>query len=80
MKPIKFGKLYSVVAKGYEHERVGTIVDLDIHVGDDGALYSSWKPSWQERLMVLIGKPIVVGVLAKQQPPITLLVGEEHVP
>lgn len=56
------------------------IADLSTFRGDDRAIYSLWRPSWRERFRLLIGVPVVVGVLSERQPPITVKVGRECIP
>lgn len=68
------------VAKGYEHPELGTIADLPVVRGIDGALYSAWLPSWREWWRVLLGAPVVIGVLQQRQPPIMVEVGVERIP
>jgi len=43
---------------------------LEVVRGEEGALWSCWKPSWRERFMLLMGVPIAVGILTQKQPPI----------
>jgi hypothetical protein len=73
MKPMKVFEWPTI--HGYDD-----IADLSAIRGADGAIYSAWVPSWQERLAVLFGQPVVVGVLSQQQPPITLVVGRQSIP
>ena len=63
------------VIRGHED-----IADLSVFCGGDGAIYSLWRPSISERLRVLIGFPVVVGVLSARQPPITVKVGRDAIP
>ena len=72
MKPGKFKKVHSSVARGYDN-----IADLDIHRSDEGAIYSAWRPSLAERIKILFGQSVIVGVLSERQPPITVIVGEK---
>jgi hypothetical protein len=73
-------KRMTFTATGYEHPVVGAIRDLGIYHAEDGALYSIWRPTWRERLSLIFGKPIVVGVLSNRQPPMTVQVGEDRIP
>lgn len=43
---------------------------LEVVRTDDGALLSSWKPSWSDVWNMVRGKPIRVGILSERQPPI----------
>ncbi len=73
MKPIDRSDWQTM--KGYED-----IADLSVVRGDDGALYSLWRPSIKERVRIAFGVPVAVGVLSQCQPPITVVVGENNVP
>jgi hypothetical protein len=73
-------KRITFTATGYEHPKVGAIRDLAVYRASDGALYSTWRLSWKERLAVLFGKPVVVGTLAHKVNPMTVLVGEDMIP
>lgn len=65
----------AVTIKGY-----GDIADLEAVRGNDGALYSAWRPNWRERIFVALGLPVCVGVLSQRQPPITVIVGVDLIP
>ena len=56
------------------------IADLSTFRGEDSAIYSLWRPSLAERLRLLVGVPVVVGVLSERMPPITVKVGRENIP
>jgi len=56
------------------------VADLSTFRGDDTAIYSLWRPSLAERFRLMIGVPVVVGVLSHRHPPITVLVGRENIP
>lgn len=43
---------------------------LEIRRGPEGALWSAWRPSLKERFLVLLGRPLRIGILANKQPPI----------
>lgn len=43
---------------------------LEVTRGPDGALWSAWRPGLLERMRLLFGTPIRVGILSKLQPPI----------
>lgn len=63
------------VIKGY-----ADVADLSARRGMDDALYSLWQPSRTERLRILFGAPVAVGVLARKHPPITVVVGRNMIP
>lgn len=58
----------------------GEIADLHATRGEDGALYSLWRPSIFERVCLIFGAPVAVGVLSERQPPIAVKVGEGNIP
>lgn len=64
---------------GREDSVVGTIKDLEGVRGQDGAIYSCWKPSLRERFHLLFGQPVIVGVLSDRQPPLCVKVGRENI-
>ena len=47
---------------------------LEVVRGEEGALWSAWKPSWSEWWAMLLGSPIRIGILTKAQPPIIVCV------
>lgn len=49
---------------------------LEIKRGEEGALWSAWKPSWSDIFWMMMGMPIRLGILADRQPPIFLKVGK----
>lgn len=79
MVPNSVPQRKNVVYTGYEHPEVGSIRDLGVYRSPAGVLYSTWRPGWGDRLRLLLGQPIVVGVLAVRQPPMCVAVGEETI-
>ena len=49
---------------------------LEVTRGAHGALWSAWRPSWHELLLILLGRPIRIGILSERQPPIVVEVVE----
>lgn len=48
-------------------------VCTSLHVSNyDGVLYSYFKPSWKEKLLILFGKPVRLCVSGSIQPPVAL--------
>jgi len=78
MKPIA-DKGWTVL-NGGSREDGAKIEELAVLRAADDALYSLWRPSWDERLKILIGNPVAVGVLSQRQPPITVVVGRAKIP
>jgi hypothetical protein len=62
------------------HRGVGEIADLSAVRGDDGALYSLWRPSLRELWRMICGHPVTLGVLSQRQPPVTVAVGADSIP
>lgn len=49
--------------------------------GFDQATYSCWKPTFIEKVMIILGFPVVLGILTNGSvPPSTIGVGERFVP
>jgi len=42
---------------------------------DDGLCISCWRPSFIQRVMILIGRPVWLHVVGNKQPPVMLTVG-----
>lgn len=63
----------AIIAGGYDHPAVGTIENLEIIRCSDNALYSAWRPTWRERLRLIFGARLWIGVLSNRQPPLTVL-------
>lgn len=63
---------------GYEHPEIGAIRDLAVYVDGQGAIWSTWRPTFWEWLRLVVGFPIVVGVLSNRQPPMSVMVGEDR--
>ena len=53
---------------------------LEVVRGEEGALWSCWKPSIRERIMLLLGSDIAVGILAHKQPPIMVRLSARRKP
>lgn len=71
-----------IVKKGWTMYRGNRPEIADLHAtrGEDGALYSLWRPSLFERVCLVFGAPVAVGVLSERQPPIAVKVGEANIP
>jgi hypothetical protein len=64
-----------IVVEGWTTWKGGEgVEDLSACRGTDGAIYSLWRPSIKERLQMLFGRPIVLGVLSDRQPPVSVTV------
>jgi len=73
MKPLLTDRVRILSGEGV-HE------DLPVVIGRDGIAYSLWSLTLGERLRVLFGSPVAIGVMADRHPPITVGVGLEYVP
>lgn len=76
MIPVEIKHPDVVVWKGYESEALGTIQDLHaVRDTETGTIWSKWEPeSFLERLAVLFGASIWLGVNTKILPPVSLVI------
>lgn len=45
----------------------------DLHVmTEDGVHYSVWRPSWRQRLGLLFGRCVVLGIMSREHPPVSI--------
>jgi hypothetical protein len=56
--------------EGWDSEKYGACNPLPV-VKDGSIHYSFWKPSWRDRFLILVGKPIQLAVMGSQ-PPVAL--------
>lgn len=49
----------------------GPCVGLPI-TDSGGVMYSYWRPTWPDRLRVLVGSPVRLSVVGKTHPPVML--------
>lgn len=78
MNPIKFKGYEKLLRapRGWDVTKRGPCVDLPVLVQDDVCI-SFWKPTWRERLSLLLGKSVILYVASGQtQPPVALTTGE----
>jgi hypothetical protein len=73
MRPIQKPHFTRVLMppSGWNAEKCGGCSALPI-TDSEGVMYSYWRPSWRERLSVLIGKHVRVCVLGTVHPPVAL--------
>ena len=66
-------------ATGYDHTdpKVGHIEDLSVVRGDEGCLWSAWKPTLKERFRILFGARIWLGVLSTRQPVVAMAIAKK---
>jgi hypothetical protein len=79
LKPAPVKAKGAVKFLGREDTVVGTIQDLEGVRGEDGAIYSCWEPDWIEKIKLLFGRPLVIGVMSTKQPPICVKVGRDKI-
>ena len=73
MQPVTENKQGSWVVGG-EQAGQPEYLPLEIRRGEEGALWSSWVPSWRERLSLLFGGRVRLGILSTKQPPVFVTV------
>lgn len=74
MKPIRTRATTRTLGapSGWDKDRLGPCQGLPVAQGD-GFLCSYWRPSWRERLLILLGRPIRLSVAGEStQPPVML--------
>ena len=79
MKPLNTGAKGAYIVGG-EQAGQPEYLPLEVVRGEDGTLWSCWKPSWRERFMLLLGAPISVGILAQRQPPVMVMLYNRRAP
>lgn len=79
MKPAPTQARGAINWLGREDSQVGTIQNLEGVRGEDGAIYSCWQPDLIEKIKLLLGRPLVIGVMSSKQPPICVKVGRENI-
>ena len=75
MMPVKTGEAGSVTWRGYDSQTLGRIENLDAVRTDDGVLWSCWSLTWREKLAIVLGSKLWLGVSAERQPPVAMAVG-----
>lgn len=56
----------------WDENKHGECVGLPVVDGGDGVIYSYWRVPFRERLAILFGKPILLGVAGNSHPPVNL--------
>ena len=74
MKPIKIEHENAKLYKGFDSKKIGKVEDLWVLPGDDGAKWSAWVPTFREKVKILFGFPIWVGIYSESQPPVGFLI------
>lgn len=73
MTPFKhpFTDTVLTAPQGWDEQADGTCMDLHVAAAD-GVMFSYWRPSWRERLSLIFGGHIRLGVFASGHPPVSL--------
>lgn len=73
MEPQRFKGYERVLAapSNWDDSGYGPCKGLPVQF-DSGIIYSSWKPSFRERLRVLFGTPIRLSVFSHAMPPVAI--------
>ena len=68
----------AATALGYQHPdpRIGKIADLSVIRGVEGFLWSAWKPTFKERIEILFGRCIWLGVQSYKQPVVCMTIAK----
>lgn len=78
MKPVKFKSANAALTspQNWNDDELGQCETLPI-VRAHGCIYSCWKPSFWERVKLVLGHPVQLIVASPiTQPPIAMTVGE----
>lgn len=57
--------------KDWDERKNGSCIGLPI-TDADGVMYSYWNPSWSERLLILVGRPVRLAVVGYTHPPVSV--------
>ncbi len=73
MTPIDFAERTHVLGqpKDWDEAQYGICNGLPVALGEH--IVSCWKPTWRERLSLLLGYPLWLVVHSRAQPPVKLL-------
>jgi hypothetical protein len=52
-------------------EKYGKCVGLPV-CDSDGMLFSWWRTTWKERLLILLGRPVRLCLVSRKHPPVSL--------
>jgi len=77
MRPIEHPLATNTLAPpvNWDRERQGDCRSLSVCFDrEDGRFYSWWKPSWRERLSLVLGVPVRLCIAASSHPPVALQV------
>jgi len=75
MKPVSFPGHDAVLGgpQGWDEAHFGPVRGLPIK-RVDGTCISKWSLTWRERWAILFGKPVVLQIVARTQPPCVLYI------
>ena len=81
MNPIKTKSTNRVLGapKNWDAAKNGECVGLPV-LRVDQAYYSFWKPSLAERIAMLFGRPVMLGIFSGGHPPVSVNVAAERNP
>lgn len=60
-----------VAPTGWNDEHHGRCVELPIS-DQDGIMYSYWKPTFKQRLLILFGQSLRLSVIGTTHPPVAI--------
>ncbi len=56
----------------WDEDADGVCEGLPIMETDFGVMYSWWKPTWRDRLAMIFGRSLRLGVFGRAHPPVSL--------
>jgi hypothetical protein len=74
MKPIHTANILGAPAD-WGACKYGPCIGLPVLVTDDPFIVSWWRPSWRERLAILLGRPVRVCLVGRTHAPIAITAG-----
>lgn len=79
MLPIenKFTNANYVAPRGWNEAIHGPCYNLPVHHDNDGHMYTWWKPSWKEWVLLLIGVPVRLCIKTQVVHPMSLEVTDK---
>lgn len=73
MKPYKHAMTTHTLGApvGWDEQKYGPCAGLPV-LHHEGVIYSFWRPSIRERIALLFGRSVQLGVVSNAQPPVSI--------